>query len=220
MPTRTTDPLIDRILAAYERDGTLPLLSGGDHDDSDDTDQTDADQREADDTDDDADTAELGDKGKAALKAERDARKAERDARKAAEKELADLKAEQQRAKDKEAAEQGKWQELAEKREADLTAATTERDALQSRLDEALQVIRDDVTATWKDTPEEVRDLYEGDEDDVLAKRRHLTRSAKLIARLTADKDKTRGNGPNPKPRGNQIDIDKETARTARRVRI
>lgn len=203
MPSDTRS-LVDRLLAAYERDGFLPPLSGGDHD-SDDTDQTE-DQREADDTT-DADTAALGDAGKEALRKERERAKAAEKKARDSERELAALKAEQQKRKDTEAAEQGRWKELADQREADLATVTTERDTLQTRLDEALQALADDVTAQWKAIPDEVKDLYEGDDDDVLAKRKHLTKSAKLIARLTEAKTPPRGNGGDPKPGGKKTEV-------------
>lgn len=217
MPThinRPTDSLIDRILADYERTGHLPGFSGGDHEEPPapppDPPKPPADPDEP-----------LGENGKKALEAEREARRTAEKAAKDANDRAAALEAEAKKRADKEAEEAGRWQELAEKREADLTEATAKADTLQAQLDEALQALRDDVTAAWKDTPDEVKDLYEGDDDDVLAKRKHLTRSAKLIARLTTEKQSPRGNGEDPPPRGKtDIDMNKETQRTVRTVRF
>ena len=161
---------------------------------------------------------------KSALEKERTKRKqyeADLKAARDAQTELDRLKADAQKKADEEAAEQGKFKDLLDKRDADLKIANDSLTTLQERLDEALAAITADVDSRWKDVPDEVRELYEGDDDDVLAKRKHLTRSAKLIARLTETKEPARGNGPGPKAGGPpKIDTKAEVAKTARRYRV
>lgn len=162
----------------------------------------------------------LGEKGEAALKAERDARKAAEKRARDAQKELDDLKAAKVKADEEEQAEQGRWKELAEKREASLTETTTERDSLKAERDEYKALLTADVDASWKDLPEEVREAYDGEDDDVLAKKRHMARMAKVIQKLTAESG-TPGNGPNPKPAGAGVDTEADKrARAAMRPRL
>ena len=212
--------LIDRLLAEYERTGFLPSVGGGDHDD----DPPNGDPPNG-------DPPKPDDKPKFEWTPEQQAeiqRIAAKEAKEAARKARADRDAEIERErKAAEADAERKKQEAAgefESVKASLTeerdAAISERDTLQTRLDEALQAIRDDVAAAWKDTPAEVVELYEGDDDDVLAKRKHLTKSAKLIARLRDESEKPRGTGRDPKPTGHKVDVNTESKRVAPRYRI
>lgn len=159
------------------------------------------DQRDADTTTDDA-TEALGDAGKAALKAERDARKAADKRARDAEKKLADLETAKAQAAEQEATQQGKWEELATTRKTALDELATDRDAVTAERDEYRALVEADVTAAWKDLPEEVRDAYEGDDDDVLGRKRHMVRMAKVIARLTDDTGKGGGSWQNPNAAG------------------
>ena len=92
--------------------------------------QSQTDQREADDQDQHEQShdaaADLGDKGKAALKAEREARKAAEKARADLEKRLAEYEARQREAEEAAAKEQGKWEEIAAKREQELNDLRTQ----------------------------------------------------------------------------------------------
>lgn len=225
MPTPTLS-LVDRLLAAYERDGTLPMFSGGDHDENDDTDQTDADQRDAEDTD-DADVAELGDKGKEALRREREARrKAEADA-KDFKARLDKIEAAARKDADAKAKEQGKWQELAEQRETEISTLAGERDGLQAERDALAEYVKADIAAITKavkdakDSPaaKALLDFYPGDDAEPTTL---LAWAGKAKTRLgEIDKQSPRGSGHDPAPRGRtDIDMSKETARTKRAIRF
>ncbi len=176
------------------------VLSDGEDasDDGDDSDATGDRDGAGDDTSDRNDSDALGDKGKAAIAAERKARRDAEAARKAAEDRADKLEADAKKRADDEAAKQGQWQELAEKREADLTESQTTLESVQAQLDEAMTILKAETDATWKAIPEEVRELYDGDDADVLAKRKHLTRSKKLIERLAKTDERKPRNGPNP----------------------
>lgn len=167
---------------------------------TDQTDQRDADQDES---QHEPETG-LGDKGAAALREERDARK--RAEKRIRELEKADAERQEQDRKRSEAeqAEQGKWKELAEKRDADLAEKTTTLEAVTAERDTLLSIVAADVESAWKSIPDEVREAYDGADDDVLAKKQHMTRNAKIIARLQGDDDGKPGNRENPKSRGSE----------------
>ena len=173
-------------------------------DTQDQTDQRDADQQESDDQPQDA---VLGEKGEAALKAERDARKKAEKRLRELEKAEAERQDADRKREEAEQAEQGKWQELATKREAELTEKTTALETITAQRDTLLSLIVKDVESSWKDIPEEVRETYDGDDDDVLAKKQHITRNAKIIARLQGDDDGKPGNRENPKGSNGKPDV-------------
>lgn len=148
---------------------------------------------------------ELGDKGKAALDAERQARRDEEKARKAAEKELADLKAADQKRRDDETASQGQFQKLAEDRKVEIDTLTTARDGLQERvtaLEAEVQGYRDAAEADYqtavKALPDELRDL--APEGDLATRRAWLAKAQKAGEKVT--KRTERGNPPNPRADG------------------
>ena len=165
--------------------------------------QDQADQRDADqdESTEQHDTDTLGAKGEAALKAEREARKRAEKRIKELEDAEAERQAEEQKKADAERIEQGKWEELATKREAELTAKTTSLQAMTAERDTLLSIVKADVDAAWDTIPEEVREAYDGEDDDVLAKKQHMTRNAKIIARLQ-DTGGQPGNRQNPKGSG------------------
>lgn len=142
----------------------------------------------------------LGEKGEAALKAERDARKAAEKRARDAQKELDDLKAAKVKADEEEQAEQGRWKELAEKREASLTETTTERDSLKTRVETLEKLATDRLTALLADIPKEIAELGP-DESTPIEKRLEWAEKAAKAAGVTAPKSP--GNGPNPPPAGN-----------------
>lgn len=132
------------------------------------------------------------------------------------------LKQEQADAKAKADAEaERKRQEAAGEFDQVKASLTSERD---TALDEAktlkttnealLALVTADVEAAWGDLPEEVREAYDGADDDPLAKKQHMTRMAKVIARLTAEAAKP-GNGPNPPAASGARDMNQALA-TAR----
>lgn len=160
-------------------------------------------------TDDGIDESSLNENGKAALKRLRDQREAARAATKAAEderdalrKEKSDRDAADAKAKDDAAAASGKWEELATKRETDLTAAKADVTRLggeNAQLKTAITAVLD---AEWKELPAEVRDAYLGAEDDPLAKLAFLPKGKALAAKLADKADPKRGNGRDPKAGG------------------
>lgn len=173
----------------------------------------------------DPDPDDLGDKGKAALKAEREARKAAEKAAKDAQDKLDAIEAKQREADDAAAAEQGKWKELAEKREAETTTLTGERDGLKTERDTLAKYVKADIAAVTKavkdakDHPaaKALMDFYPGDDTDTTAL---LAWAAKAKPRLgELDKVSVRGNGPDPKPGHKDIDEKKASAQARRSVR-
>src|SRR5690606_8694571 len=83
--------------------------------------------------------------------------------------------------------------------EQERDAAATERATLKAERDALLALVKADVDAQWDALPDEVKEAFDGNDDDVLARKQHMNRMAKVIARLT-EKAHTPGNGPNPKP--------------------
>ena len=113
-------------------------------------------------------------------------RKAERDRALADAKAEADRKAEEDRKARERADAEAKGD--FEKVKSDLTTERDtiagERDDLKARYDRALAIITPQVEADWKDLPEEVTALYEGADDDILAKAAHLHRTKALREKL------------------------------------
>ena len=157
-------------------------------------------------TKDDLDGIEgIGDKGKDAIRKEREAAKAAREEAKAAKEERDALKAEKEKreaeeaaAKEKEAAAKGEWEALAVKREGELKTAKDEAAALKGENDQLKTAIGAVLDAEWKDLPSEVRDAYLGAEDDPLAKLAFLPKGKALAAKLAGATETRRGNGRDP----------------------
>lgn len=166
----------------------------------------------------------LGDAGKEAIRREREARDAAVAARKAAEKRAADLEKQvnetadaKRQADEADAVRRGEFEKLATERAEEVKAVKGERDDFKARYDRAIEIVTPGVEADWKTLPKEVTDLYEGGDDDVLAKAAHLHRTKGLVKRLT-DAGAARGNGPDPRPNGAaQPDDDKARLANARR---
>jgi hypothetical protein len=194
MPTRTnTDlSLVERLLLAYDRDGILPTLSGGDHDP--DPPAPPADPP----ADPPANPEPLGEPGKKALESEREARRA---AEKAArdEKARADrLEAEARKRAESEAAEQGRWQELAEKREAELSDTTASLSTVTAELDSLRTYFTGQYTTALKELPEVIREFAPDDDAPFAMKAAWLSKAQAQAKKI--DAGRSRGNGPNPKP--------------------
>ncbi len=68
----------------------------------------------------------------------------------------------------------------------------------ETKYQQAISVLSPDVEARWKDLPTEVAAMYEGADDDILAKAAHLNRTKALVDRLAGMTPRT-GNGPNPR---------------------
>jgi chromosome segregation ATPase len=143
----------------------------------------------------------LSDGGKAALKAERDARKlAAKEAREAkaeldrlrAEKAEADrIKAEQDEA---EAVKRGEFETLATKRAEELKTVAGERDSLKTEVAELRAAVQSSIDEKWNGLPEEVRELYDGDANNIVGRIKFMNSPAitKLIGKLTETQDATR----------------------------
>jgi len=165
------------------------------------------------------DDAPLGDAGKKALDAERDARKAAEKEARDAKARLAQIEADAQKAKDAEAAEQGKWKELAEKRDADLAEATSKLTATTTELDTLRTYVTDDIVAAVKVLPKALVAFDPGEDAPIAQRLAWLTKAKAAAAEL--DKQTPRGNGGDPKPGGNpKIDADKAVANARRRISI
>jgi len=154
----------------------------------------------------------LGEAGTKALQAERDARKlAEKTARDTT-KELADLKAAKVKADEEKQAEQGKWQELAEKRDADLQtaaktleSATTELETLRGYVSGDVDSISKRVEALTDSSGKKVLLKVRPSKDASVSERMSWAEMARdeLPDLEAATKEISRGAGPNPKPAGN-----------------
>lgn len=136
----------------------------------------------------------LGDAGKRALDAERERANAAEKAAKAAQKQLADLEKAKQAEAEQQAAEQGRYKELAETREASIVTLTADLEAANAEL----AILREHVTtqfdAAVKDFPSVIRAFAPSAEaslPDRLAWLATATAQAKEL-----DKESTRGNGP------------------------
>lgn len=160
-----------------------------------------------------ADPEPLGDAGKKALEAEREARKAADKRAKDAETELTRLKAEAQQQADAEAAAQGKYRELAEKREADLTQTRESLKAIETERDALRQHVTADIDAAIKDPAYKPFLRFDpGAEAPIAERLKWLTEAKAAIAEILQPKVPG-GNPPNPKPGSGQLDIAQEAAR-------
>jgi len=133
---------------------------------------------------------------------------ARRDGRKAAEDDAAEVKrktdeaAEQQRK-----IEAGKFDEVRQTLESERDQAL----AKAAHLDALIEALRPEIDEQWKGLPAEVTELYEGADDDVLAKRAHIARTRKLIDKLTGTTDQKRqaaSFGRTPTPNGTRSNLE------------
>lgn len=100
-----------------------------------------------------------------------------------------------------EAAARGEFDRVRGELEAERDRVKGERDDVQGRLDKAMAVIGPQVEAAWKDLPAEVAGMYDGADDDVLAKAAFVEKTKALAARL-AGGPTNKGNPPGPNPAG------------------
>lgn len=148
---------------------------------------------------------------KSALTKQRDARKAAAARAKAAEDERDALRQEkaareeaERKRKDKEAKEAGRFEDLANERERERDAAKSEAATLQAQLDQYKTALEAGLDDAWAALPETVRELWDGDDDDVLGRFAFMHKPAvKKLVKEFGDKAETaRGNGRDPKPGG------------------
>ncbi|MCA9878212.1 MAG: hypothetical protein KC442_10540 [Thermomicrobiales bacterium] len=151
----------------------------------------------------------LGDKGKEAIRREREAAKAAADRAKAAEarldalqKEKSEREAAEAKAREDEAAKKGEFEKLAADREAERDAAKADVKSLQADNDALREAINGFLDAEWQALPAEVRDAYLGADDDPLAKLRYLPKGKALAEKLAGKEPAKRGAGADPKPNG------------------
>lgn len=154
---------------------------------------------------------DLGDKGKAALKAERDrAKAAEREAQQLRD-EIAKRDKDAVEARQKEAAEQGKWKELAEERESNLATVQQERDGLASEADALRTYFTSEYTAAVKDLPDVIRAFAPADDAPFTEKSAWLTKAKAEAAKV--EKLQSPGNRPNPAAATGDFDLQAEIAK-------
>jgi len=213
----TRPSLVDQLLEQFERTGALPSIGGGDHPPADppadppkDPKDPPADPPKDDDvTFDEKQQKKLND----LLAAER---------KKTEERLATEAAAQAQREKEQrerdEAEKRGEFETVKTSLTQERDTAISERDSLKSELDTYRELVRKDVEASWSEIPEEVRETYDGGDDDVLAKKQHMDRNAKIIERLTSSEKTTSGNPPNPPPGTPPGDVKIESPMTARQI--
>ena len=99
----------------------------------------------------------------------------------------------------------GEFDQVRTSLEKERDDAASDRDDYKSRFDKVIEAIKPSVDEQWKTLPEEVKELYEGADDDVMAMQSHITRHKKLIDRLTANQEQAKqaaGFGRTPTPQG------------------
>jgi hypothetical protein len=153
----------------------------------------------------------LGDPGKRALTAERDrADAAEREAKQLRD-EITKRDQAAEAARQKEAAEQGKWQELATERETALTAAQQDRDSAVTERDALRTYFDAEYTTAIKDLPDVITAFKPADDASFTVKSEWLAKAKEQAAKV-AGSAKTPGNGPNPPVSDGKFDLDAAVA--------
>lgn len=181
----------------------LLLADAGEDASGDDTDATDRrDGADGDSTDD-----ALGDKGRDALRKEREARrKAEADA-KDLKARLDKIDADARKEADQRAAEQGKWEELAGQREADLTETTTKLQTAETELASLRAYVTADVDATYKAVRDAAKanpvakahlGYHPGDDAPTAALLAWAEKAKAQLPEMT-EREPVKGNGAGPK---------------------
>ena len=165
----------------------------------------------------------LGDKGKEAIRKEREAAKAAQDdAKKAREerdalqKEKAERESAEAKAREDEAAKKGEFEKLANERQTALDAAKAEAKTLKADNDALRGAIGGFLDAEWKALPAEVKDAYLGADDDPLAKLAFLPKGKALADKLAGKEPVKRGLGGDPKPSGGGAGDDKAAQQAQR----
>lgn len=169
----------------------------------------------------------LGDKGKEAIRKEREAAKAAADEAKTAKaerdallKKEADRDAAEAKAREDDAARKGEFEKLANERQAALDAAKAEGKALKADNEALRTAISGFLDAEWKALPDSVKAAYLGGDDDPLAKLTFLPKGKALADELAERDPAKRGAGPDPKPKGpNALPTAAEVADEMRRSR-
>lgn len=154
-----------------------------------------------------SETDGLGDAGKKALEQERDARKTAEKTARETRNELDTLKAAKAKEDEDKQAEQGKWQELAEKREASLNETTTNLESATTELETLRAYVSTDVETVTKQV-KEIKDdpaakvllkFHPGDDASVPELLAWAKEAKAGLADITT-KPKPRGSGFDPTP--------------------
>lgn len=99
---------------------------------------------------------------------------------------------------EKKLAEQAQWQQLADKRKADVEALAPKAELA----DKLVELVSAQYAAEIKEWPQEVRDMAPDDDADILTKLAWMKKAKPLAVELMADKAPAPGNGRRPKPIG------------------
>jgi hypothetical protein len=120
------------------------------------------------------------------------------------------------------AKKRGDFEKVETKLRADLTSATETATTLRAENDAYKTAMEEAIAGQWDDMPEIVRDLYRGDEDDVLGRFAYMTdpKTVKHIKQLAKDATKKEtGMTGTPRPNGSTTGVDDEAARRASALR-
>ena len=155
------------------------------------------------------DRTDLGESGKEAIRKERAAARAAREDAKKAKEERDALLAEKEKAeeaekkkKEKEVKDAGKFEELAKQYEEERDLAVGEVIVLKDKVKKLQEAVDTILENEWDALPEHVRDVYVGDEDDVLAKLNFLPRARKMMEQFGSTNGSTNRIGNKPGPAG------------------
>jgi seryl-tRNA synthetase len=151
----------------------------------------------------------LGDKGKETIRKIRGERDAEK--QKAADldkqvrdltKKVNDLTKKEKDEADEEAKQQGKFEELANKRKTELDTANSTIESLEERVKQVEGVLDKVLEDQWKELPKEVADAYPGDDEDGVKKLEWLPKARKLAEALkgSGSGERRAGHGADPNP--------------------
>lgn len=166
-----------------------------------------------------SETDGLGEAGKKALEQERDARKAAEKIARETVKELDTLKAAKAKEDEDKQAEQGKWQELAEKREASLNETATNLESATTELESLRTYFTTQFDAAIKDLPDVVKAFAPDAEASFETKSKWLTTAQAEAKKL--DKQKPRGSGFDPPPGGDRgVNEQQEIAKARSRINL
>lgn len=131
-------------------------------------------------------------------------RKAENEGKSKAEQAAAAAKAQaDEEAKIKKQEEEGEYEAAKATLISERDEARAEAKAHEDRIAAMLAMLSPGVEKRWTDLPEDVTALYDGADDDILAKAAHLEKTAGLVAKLTAAP--TARVGLTPRPNGTTV---------------
>lgn len=110
---------------------------------------------------------------------------ARREGKAAAEKDANDVKAKAEADAERSRQEAaGEYEKAKTTLTAERDTAASERDGYKGKLETLLADLKPEIEKAWAGLPAEVSALYEGEDDDVLAKRSFMTKHAALIEKL------------------------------------